>query len=109
MPEIRPLAALALDVQMPGDLQRPGMLLICPVDSHKCGKLDFLFPVRVYHLLKASCCVHWILQAALVRESYIANSVCRDQTTSEDSFWNKAHPATRNLVNGHRNVTRGHS
>ncbi len=25
-------------------------LQICPVDSHKCGKLDFLFLVRVYHL-----------------------------------------------------------
>ena len=39
-----------LQVGMSGALQCPGMLLIGPVDPHKCSKIGFIFLVGVYHL-----------------------------------------------------------
>ena len=38
-----------LDTAMRGEFERPGMRLICPIDSHECSKLDFIFLPRVYH------------------------------------------------------------
>src|SRR5205085_9581986 len=43
-----------LDTAMSGEFERPGMRLICPIDSHECSKLDFIFLLRVYHL-ECSC------------------------------------------------------
>ena len=38
-----------LDTAMGGEFERPAMRLICPIDSHECSKLDFIFLLRVYH------------------------------------------------------------
>jgi hypothetical protein len=54
----------ALDVQMPRDLQRPGMLLICPVNPHKCCKFGFLFVVRVSHLFNTATKINPVSVAA---------------------------------------------
>jgi hypothetical protein len=37
-------------------------------------------------------------QAPISPENHIVESVCTDQTTSEDSFWNKAHPLLETWV-----------
>jgi hypothetical protein len=74
----------------------------------KCGKLDFLVLVRVYHL--KSLLLRTLDSAGSFGPRNLYRKVCcRDQTTSEDSFWNKAHPAARNLVNGYPDVRGWHS
>src|SRR5438046_1327647 len=78
-----------LHVGMSGALQRPGMLLICPVDPHKCCKISFLFLVRVYHLLKRSYCANWIAGRLCSTKGIYKSLSVTDHPTSEDSLWNK--------------------